>query len=383
MAGNSQRSTIKQPSKTSPFHAEILNHNKESINAQQKQNANTRNFFPNREEKIPNAPRINYGFLDINETMKAIVAKQYVDDDNYIGVQATVNNSIVGTTSQSTYTTEIQSAPTITSTQQKTTSQKSFKDWYIVFDTRQALPSSDPANGQYAFDLGPFMQQMKTSEYNLSGVVQMTISPFTIPAVQEDESYTYGTLGLRIQEITSSIITSAMTEAPTHFQFSFVSIGTNKLQLTPILPPNGVFIIQQPVLLDTVTFTFTLPLSYNSTVSFPPSTFIATYNGVGLTTTIFNNLLGVQLVVGDVLYFSSSDPVLVANNPAFFNQKGHFIDAVLPLQFEIAGVYNLVGGIPGVTQVTATAASSVIRIPMKFKVVYDGGTSNFITAISS
>lgn len=339
--------------------------NQQSPNNQQSQQNKTQNG--QQIEQMPRAPRIAPEFVDIHEVMKDRVAKQYKDDDAYIGVQSTVGGTIAGAALGATGSGSGRR-------------NKAFKEWYIVFDTRNAI-TSDPANGQYTFDIGQYMQQVQTNEYNLNGVVQMTISPFTIPAVVRDEFYAFASIGLRISEVNSSVITSARTEAPTHFQFSFADVGLGRLLLTPTLPPNGIFIIQQPVLLNTATFTFTLPLNYNSTVTFPPLTFIATYLGVTPTTTVFSNLLGVNLVVGDVLFFTSSDPVLVANNPTFFNQQGHFIETVLPLQFEITGVYNLVGGIPGVTQVTVAQASNVIRIPMKFKVVYDG-EGNFINSVS-
>lgn len=311
--------------------------------------------------QMRNQTRIKPEFIDIKETLKKQIGA--FSDDNYIDTQAGTSTTIVA----------------------KTDFKVSFDNYYITLDTR-ACSNYNNTYGQFGFDLGIYLQQTNTVEYTLENVVEITIDePFYIPKLATNESFIFERVLITIQELSSSKGTSANAAPPFHFSLTVTDAGLGRFLLTPI---RSSYLIKKPVRLSSVTLQFSTPVSYNNYIPFPPNNVSVTYAATGAFTTTFNNAVGSGFVVGDVLYFSSSDPGIQNNpaNAAFFNTNGHTITAVVPLQVTISGAFTILDGannpIPVGTVFTVLLASRIIRVPLNFKTVRTGD-GNYITAISN
>jgi hypothetical protein len=306
--------------------------------------------------------KIKPDFVDIRETLKRQIGN--TTDDDYIGAQSGTSNTIaVG----------------------KTTEKISFDDFYITLDTRSATTLNN-ANGQFQFDLGPYMQQTNTLLYELDNVIEITITePFFIPKLTINETFIFERVLLTIKEVTSSFGSSATAAPPFHFSLIVSDTGLGRFQLTPI---RDTYYIRRPIRLAVMTLQFSTPVSFSNTIPFPPTSLTITYNSTAAFTTTFDNAANAGFVVGDVMYFSSSDPGIQSNpaNADFFRPTGHTITATIPLQVTISGAYTILDGanlpVPVGTPFNVTLASRIIRVPFKIKAARTGD-GNFITAIST
>jgi hypothetical protein len=306
--------------------------------------------------------KIRPDFVDIRETLKRQIGN--TTDDDYIGAQSGTGSTIAAS---------------------KTAEKISFDDFYLTLDTRAAT-SINNLNGQFQFDLGPYMQQTNTLLYELDNIVEITITePFYIPKLVTNETFIFNRVLLIIKEVTSSTGSSATAAPPFHFSFVVSDAGLGRFELTPI---RDTFYIRRPIRLAVMTLQFSTPVNYSNTIPFPPVSTGVSYNSTAAFTTTFNNASTAGFVVGDVMYFSSNDPG-TQNNPAnadFFRVIGHTITATIPLQVTISGAYIILDGannpvVPG-TPFNVLLASRIIRVPFKFKTARTGD-GNFLTAISN
>lgn len=311
--------------------------------------------------------------IDLHETLKNLIGSEY--DDDYLLAQRGADNTIAGKERQTGTTAakpQIGNGVLAAAQQRKI----SFDDKYFVFDTRQ-IQSENRAFGSFTFDIATYLRQYNTAEFNLNNIIEAEIyEPFYIPKLLQDEAFNFDRVLIRVQEITSSVVSSANVAPPHHFDLIATDTGKGRFLLTPA---RGKFIVYQPIRLNNVTLNFFTPLNYNSSIAFPPTSVPATYTGFTGTTTVFSVPLDSGLVVGDVVVFTYDVPAAVAANPIFFRDAGHFIVSVLPLSFEISGSFDLTATIPFGSVLTAYPQSRIIRVPIRFRLARTGD-GNFITA---